>query len=183
MKGQSGGERANRTSALSPRHAALRVDRATPPLIPRCSKPPEGSGALVGPPCGSRTHHHSSPSRCSQAHPCFSGYALAPLRLFAPSGGGCVGFAAARRPRAKERLQNNDGVIPISPWRRACCPAAGIPPVQRDHPFHRGYFWQTAAVHYATGQRNPSRHGRNTFTAFDSIVTFNQFSWIVRDRC
>ena len=44
-----------------------------------------------------------------------SGYALTPLRLFAPSGGGRVGFAAARRPRAEERLQNNDGENPIPP--------------------------------------------------------------------
>ena len=54
-----------------------------------------------------------------------SGKALAPLRLIAPGGVGRVGFAAARRPRAEERLQNNDGEIPIPPWRRACCPAAG----------------------------------------------------------
>jgi len=76
-----------------------------------------------------------------------SGKALAPLRLIAPGGGGRVGFAAARRPRAEERLQNNDGELPIPPRRRACCPAAGKPSSQRDYPLHRGHFWQTALAH------------------------------------
>ena len=63
---------------------------------------------------------------------------LSPLVPYHPQGGGRVGFAAARRPRAEERLQNNDGEIPIPPWRRACCPAAGKPSGRRDDQFHRG---------------------------------------------
>ena len=96
---------------------------------------PRGAGRSVGPPCGSRAHHHSSPPRSSQAHPLKrAAVALAPLRLSPPVGAGTLVLPCCR-PRAEERLQNNDGEIPIPPWRRACCPAAGEYSGHRDQPF------------------------------------------------
>ena len=102
-----------------------RVPGSTPPLVPRCAKTPEGSGALVGQ-GRARSSHLPNPSRSSQAH--FlkrAAVALAPVAPFHPQWGWARWFCGGARPRAEERLQNNDGEIPIPPWRRACCPAAG----------------------------------------------------------
>ena len=93
-----------------PRPAALRVDRATPPLIPLAPLPP-GAGRQVRPPCGSRAHHHSSPPRCSQAHPAWR-LRLSPLAPYHPRWGWAHWFCGGARPRAEERLQNNAGEIP-----------------------------------------------------------------------
>ena len=51
-----------------PRAAALRVPGPLRRLSP-LRQGPRGAGRSVGPPCGSRAHHHSGPPRCSQAHP------------------------------------------------------------------------------------------------------------------
>jgi hypothetical protein len=51
-----------------PRAAALRVPGPLRRLSPLLLGP-RGAGRSVGPPCGSRAHHHSGPPRCSQAHP------------------------------------------------------------------------------------------------------------------
>ena len=83
-----------------------------------------------------------------------SGSSLSPRCAFSPPRGRARRFCGGARPRAEERLQNNDGEIPIPPWRRACCPAAGNRSGQRGHPFHRNYFWQPATAHYAAGQLN-----------------------------
>ena len=115
-----------------PRAAALRVPGSTPPLVPLAPRPPRGRALSRA----SMRFARSPPFRPFKefaSSPMMSGKALAPLRLIAPGGVGRVGFAAARRPRAEERLQNNDGEIPIPPWRRACCPAAGKRSGQRGH--------------------------------------------------
>ena len=112
-----------------PRHAALRVARSTPPLIPLAPLPP-GAGRSVGQ-GRARSSHLPMPSKVFASSPSFSGSALAPLRLITPSGGGRIGFAA-RRPRAEERLQNSGRGVPLNPLgdarvvRRPAIPQASV---------------------------------------------------------
>ena len=122
-----------------PRAAALRVPGPLRRVSPVAPRPPRGQARWSGR-GGLGSSHLPNPSRSSQAHPCSAAVALAPLAPFRPRGGGRVGFAAARRPRAEERLQNNAGETPDPLGSRACCPAAGNHPGPRDHPFNRGDF-------------------------------------------
>jgi hypothetical protein len=159
QRGVSTGAAEETAGPLSPRGAAPRRPsgcQCHSAACPPCAKAPEGVGAKSG--RGGLVPHTSPALQCVRKLTHFCGYALAPLRLITPGGGGRIGFAAARRPRAEERLQNNDGEVPIPPWRRACCPAAGNRSGHRGHPFHRVYFWQPTTAHYATGQRISSLH-------------------------
>ena len=90
------------------------------------------------------------PFKVFASSPMFSGYALAPLRLFAPQGRArwfCIAAGLAR----KSRSQNNAGDTPDPVARRACCPAAGgqflASVVGEIHAgFHCQPFHQVAAV-------------------------------------
>ena len=97
-----------------PRAAALRVPGSTPPLVPRCAKTPEGSGALVG---QGRARFLTPPQPFKEfaSSPMFSGSSLSPPCAFSPPRGRSRRFCIAAGLARKSRSQNKDGVIPIPP--------------------------------------------------------------------
>ncbi len=99
-----------------PRGAARRRPTGGPghsSACPPCAVPPRG-GRSVGPPCGSRAHHHSGPPRCSQAHPCSAATPWPPCAFSPPVGAGALVLHCCR-PRAEEPLAKHGRGDPLNP--------------------------------------------------------------------
>ena len=116
-----------------PRAAALRVPGPLRRLSPLLLGP-EGPGALVG---QGRARFLTPPQPFKEfaSSPMFSGSSLSPPCAFSPPRGRARRFCGGARPRAEERLQNNDGEIPIPPWETRVLSGCRKKSGQRDHPF------------------------------------------------